>query len=169
MNDPAVINAFVRAALEMFEAELQVTIERGPVSVTTPDAPGMPMIGIIGVTGELEGIVSLGVMRETACAIAGSLMGEEITEVNALVESALGEMCNVVAGRAAALMHEQAIRIDITPPVIIMGDALKLSMGGVPRVTVPFVTPLGQVEMKIAYHAKTSASQPSALQVAARI
>ena len=168
MNDPAIINCFVRAGLETFEAELQVTIERGTVTLTKPEDPGKPVIGLIGVTGDLEGMISLGVTRETACAIAGSLMGEEMTEVTPLVESAIGEMCNVVAGRATLLLNDIGQHLDITPPVIIMGDDLKMSMGGVPRLTVPFHTPFGDVEMKIAYHARTKDEAPSALHVAAR-
>lgn len=169
MNDPALINAFVKAAMETFTVELQVEVKRGTPTVTPPDAEGLPVMALIGITGDIEGILSLGVTRETACAIAGQMMGEEMTEMTPLVESGICEMCNVVGGSAAMSITGMGVSVDITPPVFIMGDALKMSLGGVPRLTVPFHTPLGDIELKLAYHERSEADHGSALHVGAKM
>ncbi|MSQ10947.1 MAG: hypothetical protein EXR52_08110 [Dehalococcoidia bacterium] len=169
MNDPALINAFVKAAMETFQIELQLDVKRGAPSITQPDAAGLPVMALIGITGDIEGILSLGVTCETACAIAGHLMGEEMTEMTALVESGICEMCNVVGGSAAMAITGLGLKVDITPPVFIMGDALKMSLGGVPRLTAPFITPLGNIELKLAYHERSAADHGSALHVGAKL
>lgn len=169
MNDPALINAFVKAAMETFQIELQLDVKRGAPTITQPDAAGLPVMALIGITGDIEGILSLGVTRETACAIAGQMMGEEMTEMTSLVESGICEMCNVVGGSAAMAITGLGLKVDITPPVFIMGDQLKMSLGGVPRLTVPFITPLGNIELKLAYHERSEADHGSALHVGSKI
>ena len=52
-------------------------------------------------------------------------MGEEMTEVTPLVESAIGEMCNVVAGRATLLLNDIGQHLDITPPGVNKGEAVQ--------------------------------------------
>ena len=167
MNDPAIINAFVKAARDTIQTELNLEIIRGAPSITPADQPGKPVLGLVGITGDLEGIISLGVTRETACAIASTLMGEEMNELTPLVESAIGEMCNVIGGSASMQITGLGYSLNITPPVIIMGDDLKMSLGGMPRLTVPFHTPVGDIELKLAYHERGAGTE-SAIHLVAK-
>ena len=149
MKDLRLINAFVRAAAETLEAELQVPVERGPLALSGPDDPDAPVTGVVGLTGAMEGVVALGVEKETACAIASALLGETFSDVTPLVASGISEICNIIAGRAAAILYELGQRVEISPPIVITGNNVRLRTVDLPRLLVPFTTEFGRIELKV--------------------
>lgn len=149
MKDIRLINAFVRAAAETLEAELQVPVERGALALSGPDDPDSPVTGIVGLTGAMEGAIAIGVERATACAIASALLGEEFVEVTPLVASGISEICNIIAGRAAALLFEIGHRVEISPPIVVTGQEVRLRTVDLPRLVVPFSTEFGRIELKV--------------------
>ncbi|MCH7745973.1 MAG: chemotaxis protein CheX [Chloroflexi bacterium] len=50
---------------------------------------------------QIEGNVLYGFDIETAKAIAGTMMGEELDELDEIALSALGELANMISGNAA--------------------------------------------------------------------
>ena len=55
------------------------------------------------------------------------LGGMSITEIDDLVKSAIGEFCNMVMGGACSQLSNLNIMVDITPPIVTVGDNVNLS------------------------------------------
>ena len=67
----------------------------------------------MGVTGELSGAVMYRMSEATALAIVGRMMGQKFDELDALARSGVGELGNVITGRAGVLLERAGIRADI--------------------------------------------------------
>jgi chemotaxis protein CheX len=77
-------------------------------------------------------------------------MGQQFTELDALARSGVGELGNVITGRAGALLERGGIRADIAPPMLIVGRGGLLSSLEIPRLVVPLATPAGDIDLQIA-------------------
>ncbi len=86
--------------------------------------------GAIGFTGSLTGTFSVYFEPGLARKVASSMLGEELSEVNEDVKSAVGEIANIVLGRAKTLLSTQGYRIEITPPTIVAGKNYSLTTKG---------------------------------------
>jgi chemotaxis protein CheX len=76
----------------------------------------------IGITGDLKGQAILGFKKSTALDLAGKMMMTELSEVDEIAKSAIGELGNMVMGRTSIELANKDITIDITTPVIMEGN-----------------------------------------------
>lgn len=152
-NTEKILEAFTQAARETLQTELQILVEHG-AAIRTNGGHSQPLIALVGLVGDLEGMVGVGVTEDTACSLAGHLLGEEIPAVTPLVESAIGEMCNVIAGRVALLLQIIGYRVDLSPPLIVAGETMRLRVGDLERIAVPFTCEVGNLELSLAAHVR---------------
>jgi chemotaxis protein CheX len=82
---------------------------------------------LVGFTGGLNGQILLGFSRAAALAATSQLVMGEVSELDELARSALGEVANMVAGGCATELHARGIETNITVPTIIVGDRLQIS------------------------------------------
>lgn len=75
---------------------------------------------IIGLTNDVQGSVIVNVDSETAGKVA-KLMGEEIFD-DTIVYAAIGELSNIIVGRAVTNLENEGFDVGVTPPVIIKGN-----------------------------------------------
>nr|WP_282432679.1 chemotaxis protein CheX [Desulfosporosinus sp. HMP52] len=67
--------------------------------------------------------------KAICCKIASAMMGvSSITELDDIAKSAIGELCNMTLGYTATLFSKENIVVDITPPTILTGDNIELSI-----------------------------------------
>lgn len=105
---------------------------------------------IIGLSGKIKGNIALSMPYETARKIASTMMmGMEVTEIDEISVSALGEMTNMICGQAAMALSLQNLPIDITPPTIIHGDNMKLIISQVETLVVDISSSLGSIELNL--------------------
>ena len=82
----------------------------------------------IGMTGDYLGYVYLsmdtGVSRDITAQMLG---GMEVTEIDELVCSAIGELSNMIMGNSCAQFCSEGYQVDITPPTVITGPKLVVS------------------------------------------
>jgi len=144
------LEPFVSGAREVLEAELGVQVERGSLRLEAGSHTTQEVTAIVGITGQLTGLAVYGMSREMAVAVVGQLMGAPVEELDDLALSGVGELGNVITGRAATLLAEQGIRADIAPPVLLVGAGSRVSTAGIQRLVVPLVTPFGTLEAQLA-------------------
>ncbi len=145
-----IVQAFVGSAREVLAQEMgepaepqKMTLQGGPYK--TGD-----VTVVIGLAQAIEGNVILGLSKETALAYVARVMGEPIGELDELAQSGIGELGNVIAGRAGVVLSEKGYPTVIAPPTILLGHSTLLSTLGLQRLLVPVQTPLGVVELQLA-------------------
>jgi chemotaxis protein CheX len=86
----------------------------------------------------------------TALAIVGQMMGQKFGDLDALARSGVGELGNVISGRAGVLLERAGIRTDIAPPMLIVGRGGVMSSLDITRLSVPLKTQAGDIDLQIA-------------------
>jgi chemotaxis protein CheX len=150
-----VAQPFVLAARGVLEQEVGGEIGRGPITVERGDFEAGEVTAVIGVTGALSGAVMYRMSEATALAIVGQMMGQAFTELDALARSGVGELGNVITGRAGVLLERAGVRADIAPPMLIVGRGGILSSLDIPRLVVPLETRVGGIDLQIALRRAT--------------
>ncbi|AYF41792.1 chemotaxis protein CheX [Ethanoligenens harbinense] len=80
---------------------------------------------LMGIVGDIDGQVFMSMDAETGKILASEMLGGmEVTDVDELVVSAVGEMCNMVMGNACSSISLQNTTVDITPPTVIAGEEI---------------------------------------------
>jgi chemotaxis protein CheX len=149
-----VAQPFLLAARGVLEQELGGEVSRGKVRVERGEFAVGEVTAVVGVTGALSGAVMYRMSEQTALAIVGRMMGQQFTELDALARSGVGELGNVITGRAGVLLEKGGISADIAPPMLIVGRGGQLSSLEIPRLVVPLDTSAGEIDLQIALRAK---------------
>ena len=142
------INPFVSATVNVFQTMLGTTLTRGAIGVRTADAAPQEVSGLIGLAGSYQGMVVVGLTSPTAMQIAATMLGSPVTEMNADVTDAVGELTNMIVGAAKSKLEEYKLSIGL--PTVISGPSLsiKFPSGSTPLV-IPFDSPMGRVSIEV--------------------
>ena len=141
------VNPFLTPAIDVWKKELAIDLEftraeSGSGSFTTED-----ITTIIGVTGKLKGNVFYEMDRATACSVAGAMCGVDMSDLDDLGLSAIGEMANMITDNATTLLSENGYICDIAPPVMLpRGAQMSIST---PHIRAFFTSPLGELSIRI--------------------
>jgi chemotaxis protein CheX len=145
-----VAQPFLLAAKGVLEQELGGEVGRGQMTVERGDFAAGELTAVVGVTGALSGAILNQMSEATALAIVGQMMGQQFLELDALARSGVGELGNVITGRAGVLLERSGIRADIAPPMLIVGRGGLMSSLDIPRLLVPLETRVGMIDLQIA-------------------
>ena len=144
------VNPFLEAASEVLLAELGEEPEQGSLGVQPSSSTTLDVTVLIGVTGQVRGIVLLGLDASTACAIAGRILGKPFPIFDELAESGIAELGNVIVGRATTLLALAGYSSTVTPPTLVVGRGTRLSTLTYKRLLIPLQTSLGDLMIEVA-------------------
>jgi len=145
------IKPFVNAAYKVLQQEVKVEeIEKGELNIVESTSTSREVTVMIGVTGDVQGIVLYGLTERTAKLMVSALTGERVPVFNRLVESAIAEMGNMITGQASADLEQAGYICRITPPTVVVGRGAIISTVSIPKLVIPLITPLGDLEICVA-------------------
>ncbi len=70
----------------------------------------------IGVTGDLQGEIVYHFPKDTTLEMVKIMSGMDFAEIDDFVTSAIGEITNIISGKALIALSEQKVTCDILPP-----------------------------------------------------
>jgi chemotaxis protein CheX len=144
------VSPFAEASISVFKALLQVTPERGELSVRSEMFTSQQINVVCGVTGDVHGLVILGMSMVTADRIASHMIGMPVITFDQLAASAIAELGNMICGNSLALLSTLNYACDITPPTIIRGTKVKIVTPDIPALTIPLNVPgFGAFEINV--------------------
>lgn len=118
------LNASVR---EVFETMLDWRCRREPVPALVAIAPASESVtAVVGFGGLLSGACIFRVTAAAALKMAARLTGAEFAEVDATVQDAIGEICNMLAGSWKGRIAELGTHCGLSVPAVIAGCDYKL-------------------------------------------
>jgi chemotaxis protein CheX len=156
------INPFLHAATEVLESELGSTPKRGNVGLQRSAYTSDDVTAVVAVTGDVAGMVMFAMTEETARAMVSRMMGQEFPEFDALAQSGIAEIGNVITGRAAVLLAEAGYPSDLAPPMLLVGRNTLISTLDVQRLVIPLETDLGRIEIQVALKLSAAAARRAA-------
>jgi chemotaxis protein CheX len=87
--------------------------------------------------------------KSTALGIVARLMGQHFEEFDALAQSGIGELGNVITGRAGVLLSEAGYPSNITPPALVVGKGTMVTTLDLNRLVFPLETEVGGLEVQV--------------------
>ncbi|SPF45544.1 conserved hypothetical protein [Candidatus Desulfosporosinus infrequens] len=107
------------------------------------------VIIIIGLTLDLRGSIAYSMSPSTAINIASTMMcGMPIAELDDMARSAVCEFANMSAGAGVSTLPKE-MKVDITPPTMIIGQKMALMMGSYDVLKTRITTPWGEIELRL--------------------
>ncbi len=145
-----VIERFVNSGRKVLGTELGAQVGVGALSAQKDNYTTQDVTTLVGVTGDLRGMVIFGLSKATALALVSQMMGQEFTELDAVAESGIAELGNVVVGTSVTSLAELGYKCGITPPAVILGSDTVISTPNMHRLVFPLMSPVGVIEMQLA-------------------
>jgi chemotaxis protein CheX len=152
------VNPFIQAAREVLESELGGETTRGNLRLQKSAYTTDEVTALLGVTGAVAGMVLYSMSEETARAIVAKMLGQEFPEFDALAQSGIAELGNVITGRAGVLLAEAGYPSNITPPALVIGKGTMVTTLDLNRLVFPLETELGTLEIQVVLKANPAAA-----------
>lgn len=145
------INPFLLASVEMIDQVTGFKTKKGKIYVKDAPYKSESILVLIGITGGFHGSVVLSFSNGICYKMASAMMGcPLITELDEIAKSAISELCNMILGHTATLFSKQKIDVDITPPTILTGDNIQVSIPNTVVVCIPLIFEDGsQIEINV--------------------
>ncbi|TVX87154.1 chemotaxis protein CheX [Paenibacillus agilis] len=118
------VHPFLQSACSVIEQILQVRPERGELELLAWHGTHDLHIQI-ALTGQMSGVVAFGLKEGAAVKMASAMMGGYPLEtLDAMGESAISELGNMISGNASTMLYNQGIHVDILPPQLVPLQAI---------------------------------------------
>lgn len=142
------INPFLASAISVFDTMLGWKLTRGTPFVKGSAQPQHEVSGVIGLSGNAQGTVVLGLSREAAISAAEVLLQERPPEINQDVTDAVGELVNIIAGNAKAKLEHMNLSVSL--PTVITGRGHCVDYPSkVTPISIPFESPWGEISVDV--------------------
>ncbi len=142
------IQPFIFATVETYTTMLGTTPKAGQYSLNQGRGISHDISGVIGITGDLLGSVSLSYRTDAALATLSAFIGVEIKNLDDDSMDAVGELVNIIAGYAKKFIAEYETSISL--PTVYKGtDLMVKEPADVFNFTVPFSGELGDFALAV--------------------
>ncbi len=147
--DVTYINPFIRATVETFKTMLNLDLATGTPMLKKDARHSYDISGVIGLSGEAQGIISISFPKVMALKIVSTLLGEEIKIVGSELTDGIGELANIIAGNTKQYLTQ--FKLSISLPNVVVGSGHRIEVQtGVPTIIVPLKSSLGEFAMEVA-------------------
>ena len=152
--DVQVINPFVEGVDSVFQMMLGIEPKRCQVKVGQGNGNGAALTSLVGISGQVQGVVVLRFPPDTALGLAGRMLGTDMSEIGDDVVDAISEIVNMVAGSAKA-KFEYDPPLQLGLPTVVQGSDYKVKYpSGSTWLEVPFECDAGKFTMELTFESK---------------
>ena len=150
--DVRLINPFITATLHVLETMASTKAEAGKPYLKKDEVARGDVSGVIGMTGETKGTVSVSFTEKSILAIVSNMLAEEIKELNEEIKDAVGEITNMISGQARKALEELGRPLKAAIPTVIMGKNHTIThVTTYPIIAIPFSTDNGEFTIEVCF------------------
>ncbi len=147
--DVSYVNPFIKATVETFKTMLNLDLSTGTPMLKKDAQHSYDISGVIGLSGEAQGIISISFPKALALKIVSALLGEEVKIVGPELTDGIGEIANIIAGNTKQYLTQ--FKLSISLPNVVIGSGHRIEVqSGVPTIIIPLKCKLGDFAMEIA-------------------
>jgi len=150
--DVKLINPFIDATLNVLETMASTKVQHGKPYLKKDHVARGDISGVIGLTGETRGTISVSFTEASILPIVSNMLGEEMKEMNEEIEDAVGEITNMISGQARKKLEELGRTLKAAIPTVITGrDHAVKHMTTYPIIAIPFSTDSGEFTIEVCF------------------
>jgi len=125
-------------------------IVKGKLSVGDQFVESKGITILVGLTDQLRGNIAYNMTEQTAMQIASKMMmGMPVASLDDLAQSAISELTNMVTGNAATSFEKEGLRVDISPPSLVVGEQFRAKVSSTKFIIVEMVVDSLLIELNI--------------------
>ena len=144
------LNPIIAATDSVFQTMLSLEPEKGDVSMKEELYTDKKANVIIGITGDIQGSIVYSFSEDMALEVVEAMSGMKMDQLDKFVTSAMGELGNIISGKATTGLAEQELNCDIVPPQIVTGKEINISSETEEILMINFNTELGDFDVSFA-------------------
>ena len=146
--DVTYVNPFIKATINVFKTMIGTETKPGKPTLKKEKSPTFDISGIIGLSGQAQGSITLSFPKLVALKIVSNMLDTKIKVVGPEVSDGVGEIVNIVAGNAKQDLARYQLSISL--PQVVVGKNHEIArLSGVPALVVPFGSDLGEFAMEV--------------------
>ncbi|MBF0117730.1 MAG: chemotaxis protein CheX [Desulfobacterales bacterium] len=147
-----IINPFISGTLKVLETSASVESRPLKLYIKKDQTAAGDISGLINLSGELKGTISVTFTKEAILAIVSKMFMEEMTELNNDIQDAVGEISNQISGQANVKFVEIGKSLKAALSKVYMGknhviDHIKSH----PILAIPFKTKDGKFIIEVSF------------------
>jgi len=147
--DVKYINPFMASIRNVFNTMLNMDVEFDKPHVRKAENATHDVSGVIGLSGDVDGVVIVSFPRLAAIRVASTFAGVDLSETDDDFADAIGELANMISGNAKK--DFEGLQVFISPPSVVVGAGhMVKSTSVVPRLVIPCLTPAGPFVVEVA-------------------
>jgi chemotaxis protein CheX len=142
----------IESTIEIFSTMVMMDVSVDNENVKDSGKLHDTITGLIGLAGTHKGVLAIHIPHPVAMAITSNFLGMDVSEINADVEDAVGELANMLGGNVKTILTGNGRDIDLSLPSTISGSSYHFqSSKDVDKVVVQFGTANGSflVELQL--------------------
>lgn len=144
-------NIFIKSATHVFKKELRISLIRQSLVKKNSPIPGLPVCIVLGVAGDIRGQVVYSMDPLFAHDITQIMLPNKgQNELRQYINSAVGEIGNMITGQASIALAGNEKIINITPPSVLTGNQIVFDFLQMPTVCMRLISEFGTLEINIA-------------------
>lgn len=148
--DVKMINPFIDAIMTIMPQLGFENIVKGKLSVGDQFVESKGITILVGLTDQLRGNIAYNMTEGTAMQIASKMMmGMPVASLDDLAQSAISELTNMVTGNAATSFEKEGLRVDISPPSLVVGEKFRVKVSSTKFIIVEMVVDSLVIELNI--------------------
>lgn len=153
------INPFIKGATSVMSQVLNKPMTLGKLRALPNSYTTQNVSVVFGITGDLYGQVIFGMDDATAKKITELMLSGMSCDDEALAASTLSELGNMISGNSMTNFSVVGKVCDISPPSIIRGSDVSISMQNLPTLLVTIaIQDIGDFEISLSVKAKETAA-----------
>lgn len=143
---------FIKAAVDVLSMMAMITPKPGKPYVKKGKTAVGDVTGLVGITGDMSGTISITFTKSCAVTIVKNMLGDDVQDILQDVQDAVGEITNMISGQARAGLVEQGLTFSGSTPSVIMGDNHSIShMASTPIMAIPFSSEAGEFTIEFSF------------------
>ena len=119
--DVKLIEPFVDATMNVLETMAFIKVRPGEPYLKHDNVAKGEVTGLIGLTGEVGGTLSVSFTEASILFVVSNMFGEEMKELNEEIKDAVGEITNIISGQARQKLEKSGRSLKAAIPSVITG------------------------------------------------
>jgi chemotaxis protein CheX len=150
--DASLINPFIEATLNVLETMASTKAKAGKPYLKKDQVARGDVSGIMGLTGESKGTISVSFTEKSILPIVSNMLGEEMKDMNEEINDAVGEITNMISGQARQKLADLGRALKAAIPTVITGKNHTIKhMTTYPIIAIPFNTDNGEFTIEVCF------------------
>ncbi|MBF0230421.1 MAG: chemotaxis protein CheX [Desulfamplus sp.] len=150
--EAAIINCFIEGTFHILDTTASVMFKPDAPYIKTNSIAKGDITGLLEIAGDINGTAAISFTEKSILGVVSKMFGEEMTELNADITDAVGEIGNMISGHVNTKMTEMGKKVKVKLSGVKDGKAHRADHADGRKILVlPFKTTMGNIWIELCY------------------